>query len=282
MNRLLKEESGQAIWQSDELSPENLRSRLRTGAFGREIIYYDQTDSTNLQAAVLAEAGAVHGTLVTAQMQSAGRGRRGRSWQQERGTAVAMSLILRPDTAPDKASMLTLAAAHAIVLAIERMSGEAAYIKWPNDIVMNGKKIVGILTEMHLAGEQIADLIVGIGINVGTEHFPQEIARMASSLYLETGKRIDRCELTAEILFQFEKDYEEFLKRGDLSGILESYNAHLINRGKEVRILDEADGYTGISRGILKTGELLVEREDGRLETVYAGEVSVRGLYGYV
>lgn len=282
MSRLLEEEGVKEASQSGELSPERLRGRLRTRELGREIVCYEQTDSTNRRADELARGGALHGTLVTADMQSSGRGRRGRSWQQEAGKAVAMSLILRPDMKPDEASMLTLLAAHSTVLAIEKMTGMSAYIKWPNDIVLGRKKAVGILTEMCLEHEKIGHIIVGIGINVTTEHFPQELRETATSLFLESGKKIDRCELIAEVLWQFEQDYEVFLKQKDLSAVLDEYNAHLIHFGKEVRILDGAGEYTGISKGVTKTGRLLVEHRDGRIEAVYAGEVSVRGLYGYV
>lgn len=265
-----------------DLSPERLRSCIRTKELGQQVVCFEKTDSTNLQADRLAKEGAPHGTLVVADLQSAGRGRRGRRWQQEPGTMIAMSLVLRPELLPDKASMLTLVAAHSVATAIEKMTEVSAFIKWPNDIVINAKKTVGILTEMSLEQGRIGHIILGIGINVGTEAFPEEIRETATSLYLETGKKPERCELIAAVLEQLEKDYAIFLENQDLSGILENYNAHLINRGKEVKILDGAGEYTGVSRGITKTGELLVEREDGKVEAVYAGEVSVRGLYGYV
>lgn len=268
--------------ETAELTPEKLRAHLKTSAFGCQIVCFDQTDSTNRQADCLAKDGAPHGMLVVADMQSSGRGRRGRSWQQEPGAAVAMSLVLRPTIEPDEASMLTLAAAHSTALAIEKMTGLKAFIKWPNDIVINGKKAVGILTEMYLEQGRIGHIIVGIGINTAAEDFPQELRETATSLYLETGKKTERCELIAEVLAQFEQDYEAFLAQRNLSAILEDYNAHLIHRGKEIKILDGAGEYTGMSKGVTKTGELLVERGGGKTEAVYAGEVSVRGLYGYV
>lgn len=265
-----------------DLTQEQLRACIRTRTLGQQLVCLEQTDSTNLRADELAKKGAAHGMLVTADMQSAGRGRRGRLWQQEPGTMIAMSLILRPTLPPDAAAMLTLVAAHSTALAIEKVTGVSAYIKWPNDIVLGGKKAVGILTEMCLEGGRIGHIILGIGINVGTGHFPAELADTATSLYLETGKRFRRCELAAEVLWQLEQEYEQFLTKGDLSAIRDDYNAHLVSRGKEVRILDPAGEYTAISGGITETGELMVEREDGRMERVYAGEVSVRGLYGYV
>ena len=268
----------------DVVSESEIASRILDGVFGQRVVSYEITDSTNTRAKQLAEEGAVHGTLVVANMQTAGKGRRGRSWQQEEGSVIAMSLLLRPTFSPDKASMLTLLAAHSVAGAIEAVTGLPAAIKWPNDIVINGKKTVGILTEMSLGVEQAAIdyIVIGIGINVNNTAFPEEIRDMATSLYLEKGERVSRSVLIAESMRRLEVDYEAFLKTEDLSAILPDYNAHLISMNKEVRVLDPKGEYTGISRGMDAQGELLVERADGEIIKVYAGEVSVRGLYGYV
>lgn len=268
----------------DILSESEIKSRMKTKWLGQKVVYYEETGSTNTEAKRLAEEGAAHGTLVVADMQTAGKGRRGRAWQQSPGTMISMTFILKPDFAPDKASMLTLLAAHSVAAAIEKMTGMSAYIKWPNDIVINQKKAVGILTEMSLSVEQdsIHYVVVGIGINANISTFPEDIRETATSLYLESGRKINRGELIAEAMKQFEQDYERFLTTEDLSGILEDYNAHLAGRDKEVRVLDPKGEYTGISRGMNKSGELLVEKADGSVVNVYAGEVSVRGLYGYV
>lgn len=268
----------------DVVSESEIASRISDGVFGQKVVSYEITDSTNTRAKQLAEEGAVHGTLVVANMQTAGKGRRGRSWQQEEGSVIAMSLLLRPTFSPDKASMLTLLAAHSVAGAIEAVTGLPAAIKWPNDIVINRKKTVGILTEMSLGVEQAAIdyIVIGIGINVNNTAFPEDIRDMATSLYLEKGERISRSTLIAESMRRLEADYEAFLKTEDLSAILSDYNAHLISMNKEVRVLDPKGEYTGISRGMDAQGELLVERADGEIIKVYAGEVSVRGLYGYV
>lgn len=268
----------------DVVSESEIASRILDGVFGQRVVSYEITDSTNTRAKQLAEEGAVHGTLVVANMQTAGKGRRGRSWQQEEGSVIAMSLLLRPVFSPDKASMLTLLAAHSVAGAIEAVTGLPAAIKWPNDIVINRKKTVGILTEMSLGVEQAAIdyIVIGIGINVNNTAFPEDIRDMATSLYLEKGERVSRSVLIAESMRRLEADYEAFLETEDLSAILQDYNAHLISMNKEVRVLDPKGEYTGISRGMDAQGELLVERADGELIKVYAGEVSVRGLYGYV
>lgn len=268
----------------DVVSESEITSRISDGVFGQRVVSYEITDSTNTRAKQLAEEGAVHGTLVVANMQTAGKGRRGRSWQQEEGSVIAMSLLLRPVFSPDKASMLTLLAAHSVAGAIEAVTGLPAAIKWPNDIVINRKKTVGILTEMSLGVEQAAIdyIVIGIGINVNNTAFPEDIRDMATSLYLEKGERVSRSVLIAESMRRLEADYEAFLETEDLSAILQDYNTHLISMNKEVRVLDPKGEYTGISRGMNAQGELLVERADGELIRVYAGEVSVRGLYGYV
>ena len=268
----------------DVVSESEVASRISDGVFGQRVVSYEITDSTNTRAKQLAEEGAVHGTLVVANMQTAGKGRRGRSWQQEEGSVIAMSLLLRPTFSPDKASMLTLLAAHSVAGAIEAVTGLPAAIKWPNDIVINRKKTVGILTEMSLGVEQAAIdyIVIGIGINVNNTAFPEDIRDMATSLYLEKGERVSRSVLIAESMRRLEADYEAFLETEDLSAILQDYNTHLISMNKEVRVLDPKGEYTGISRGMDAQGELLVERADGELIKVYAGEVSVRGLYGYV
>lgn len=268
----------------DVVSESEIASRILDGVFGQRVVSYEITDSTNTRAKQLAEEGAVHGTLVVANMQTAGKGRRGRSWQQEEGSVIAMSLLLRPTFSPDKASMLTLLAAHSVAGAIEAVTGLPAAIKWPNDIVINRKKTVGILTEMSLGVEQAAIdyIVIGIGINVNNTAFPEDIRDMATSLYLEKGERVSRSVLIAESMRRLEADYEAFLETEDLSAILQDYNTHLISMNKEVRVLDPKGEYTGISRGMDAQGELLVERADGEIVKVYAGEVSVRGLYGYV
>lgn len=268
----------------DILSESEIVSRMETKWLGRKVVYFQETDSTNTQAKRLAEEGAESGTLVVADMQSAGKGRRGRSWQQRPGTMVSMTFILKPEFAPDRASMLTLLAAHSVAKAIENMTELSALIKWPNDIVIHKKKVVGILTEMSLSLEQdsIHYVVVGIGINTNISAFSEEIQDIATSLYLESGKKVNRGGLIAEVMKCFEKDYELFLEKEDLSGILEDYNAHLAGKGREVRVLDPKGEYEGISLGVNRTGELLVQRADGSTVNVYAGEVSVRGLYGYV
>ena len=175
--------------------------------------------------------------------------------------------------------MLTLVAAMAVEKGISRVTGVDGQIKWPNDVVIEGKKVCGILTEMSTEMECIHYVVVGIGINVGTEEFPEEIRDLATSLYLSTQKKVKRAVLAAAVAEAWEFYYEQFLKSGDLRFLMEEYNERLVNRGREVKVLALDGGYMGISQGINEKGELLVET-GGMVRTVISGEVSVRGIYG--
>lgn len=266
----------------DVLSLSELKSRIHNEWAGSELYFYEETGSTNIDAKRLAEEGAVHGTVVAADKQNAGRGRRGRSWESPAGKDIYFTLLLRPAFAPDKASGLTLVMALAVSRAIENICGLKADIKWPNDLVVNGKKVCGILTEMNVETDYIQYVVIGTGINVNLETIPEELRDRATSLLLEGGKPVARAELLQEVLQQFEKDYEKYLVNLSMEGMLSDYNSRLVNRDRQVRVLDPKGEYEGIARGINESGELLVEMADGRIEEVYAGEVSVRGLYGYV
>lgn len=271
----------------DILSQSEIVSRLTTEWAGRKLYYFDVTGSTNNDAKRLAEEGAPNGTVIVADVQNAGKGRRGRKWQTLPGTALSFTLLLRPEFAPDKASMLTLVMALSVAEAVESVTGSETTIKWPNDIVVNKKKICGMLTEMTMTPEmdEIQYIVVGAGINVNNnslEEFREEIRQTATSLRIETGQRINRAGLLDRVLVRFEKNYEMFLETLDLSRLRESYQHHLQGVGTEVRVLDPAGEYTGVSQGINAQGELIVVKDNGERVQVYAGEVSVRGLYGYV
>lgn len=265
----------------DLMNKVELESIRNTTWAGQEIYYYDVTDSTNIRAKELAEEGHPGGTLVVADRQEAGRGRRGRSWDSPSGTGIFMTLLLKPDMNPNHASMLTLVAAMAVARAISKCADTEALIKWPNDIVIGGKKICGILTEMSAQFDFINHIVIGIGINVHNEHFPEEIAETASSILLQTGKRIRRAELIEQILEQFEHYYAIFMETEDLSGLVKEYNSILVNMNKSVRVLDPKEPFEGKAMGITKKGELIVDTWESR-KMVSSGEVSVRGLYGYV
>lgn len=274
----------------DILTKEEIASVIpeETKAFASNIICKEIVDSTNNVAKKIAEDGAAHGTLIVAEQQTGGKGRRGRHWVSPKGTGIWMTYILRPDISPDRASMLTLVAALAVTGGIKEQINDCGAkavcaIKWPNDIVLNSKKIVGILTEMSAEPDCVNYVVTGIGINVNMTEFDDEIKANASSILNETGCRIQRSTIIASITRRFEEYYETFIKTADLSGLIDLYNSMLINTGRQVRILaSDGEEQTGMAVGINKYGKLLVEKEDGIVEEVIAGEVSVRGLYGYV
>jgi len=294
---------------------------------GQKIYRYEEIDSTNLEAKRLAQSGAPHGSLVLAKRQSAGRGRRGRSWESAKEGNLYFSLLLSPRMEPSKASMLTLVMALSVAKAVAGVCREAVVcgasgaaegtsewsqmsmpgIKWPNDIVAGGRKLAGILTEMNLAptsdrADGSYQVIVGVGINVVKQEFSEaEVAKKAVSLEEVLGKMAiadtapqgitesgaDGFELQEKLLADsmkyFENYYEQFCRDGNLAGLKEEYETFLVNKDRLVRVLDPQGEYEGKALGINEVGELLVELPgDATVRTVYAGEVSVRGIYGYV
>ena len=267
--------------QPDLLTEETIQNQIHTEWAGQQLVVFSETDSTNDQAKKLAEEGAGQGLLVVSDSQTAGKGRRGRSWESRMGEGIFMTLLLKPDIAPGNASMLTLVMALAVRAGIRQVTGIDTQIKWPNDIVCDGKKVCGILTEMSAQIDYINYIVVGVGINVSNEVFPEEVASTATSLYLLTGVTCSRAKLISEIMAQFEIYYAQYLQTQDLSGLMNEYNSHLVNRGRSVRVLNPKREYTGVAQGINQAGELLVQTEDGIMH-VSSGEVSVRGVYGYV
>lgn len=266
----------------DILSLSELQSRIRTQMAGKHLLYFDVIDSTNIEAKRQAELGAEEGLLVVADKQEAGRGRRGRSWESPAGANIFMTLLLRPSMAVNRVPMITLVMALSVAQAIRSMSGLKAEIKWPNDIVINRKKVTGILTELTMETDYIQYLVCGVGINVNQTKFQESIQETATSICLEAGRKMNRAALIEEIMVRFEENYNSFNKTQDFSLLRDVYNQLLVNQDAGVRVLDPAGEYDGISRGINAMGELIVERADGSVEYVYAGEVSVRGIYGYV
>lgn len=270
----------------DLITKEEIESEMDTNCFGREVYFEENLDSTNIQAKRLAEKEVTHGLLVLAEQQTLGKGRRGRKWVSEKGSGIWMSLILKPDISPYHASMLTLVAALAVNRAIRENTELLSYIKWPNDIVVNGKKVCGILTEMSSETDLVHYVIIGMGINVNTEHLisqvkGEELEKKATSLYIESGKKFKRSLLIKSTMKYLEYYYNEFIKTEDLSLLLEEYNKMLVNIEKKVSVQEPQTTLEGIAKGINKKGELLVQTESGQ-QTILSGEVSVRGIYGYV
>lgn len=266
----------------DVLSKEEIESRMDTQLFGRSVEYYTEVDSTNTYGKRLAEDNGTHGTLVVAEKQSTGKGRRGRYWDSPKGTGIWMTLILKPNFNPQKASMLTLVAGLGVAQAINKLYHLPCQIKWPNDIVIHGKKVCGILTEISTEIDAVNHIVVGIGINANTHEFPADIEDMATSISRELGNNILRSELIAQCMKEIEYYYKIYMETLDLRELVDKYNNLLANIGKEVVILEADSQYEAKSLGINDQGELGVITRDGITRYILSGEVSVRGIYGYV
>lgn len=262
----------------------------RCEAFYPAVICEQSVGSTNEEAKKLAREGAAGGVVFLAEEQTAGKGRNGRVWKSPAGENLYFSVILRLGMPAAKQSAATLVMGLSAAQAIRKTTGLPALIKWPNDIVVNGKKVCGILCEyMAEAGAADGALIVGCGINVNQTVFDPEIADRATSVCREMSAGdentppgpVSRTALLAEVLTAFAKNMTLFTLMEDLEPVREDYEELLVNRGQTVRVEDPAGAYTAEAAGISEDGALLVIR-DGRTERITSGEVSVRGLYGYV
>lgn len=259
---------------SDIVTPDLLRKRLKGSLFGKRVFHFFKTDSTNRVAMELGFAGESEGTVVLAEEQTAGRGRAGRTWHSERGTGLYVTLLLRPKLAPAQAPLLTMLAGHSAYAAIEKQTGLMPQLKWPNDLLLNGKKVGGILTEMHAEPSAVRFVIVGIGINVNQEKFPTELASIATSLRRESGKLNYRLELLVRLLTQFESDYNRFLREGAGFVVDRFQSVSNFAKGRRVRVDTGTESYAGTTAGLSADGLLLVERDAGAVTTVIAGDVS--------
>lgn len=275
-----EKESYEEIVTGSIYNETTIADQIHTKWAGKTVHFAREIDSTNLWIKRLAKEGASEGTLALAEFQSAGRGRLGRSWEVPEGTSVMMSILLRPKFEPQYAPTLTLVMGMAVAKAVKNLGFDVS-IKWPNDVVVSHKKICGILTEMGVRDGKIDYAVIGVGINVNIKEFPEEMADKATSLYLESGKEFDRSQIPGLVMEAFEEYYEKFAATCDLSGLKEEYESILANYNQPVRVLAK-EPYEGVARGITDGGELLVEKTDGTIVAVSAGEVSVRGLYSYV
>lgn len=266
----------------DILILEEIEEYLTTNFIGRNIYYFDSLDSTNTKAKEMA-IDEEEGTVVVAEEQIKGKGRLGRDWVSPKGKGIWMSIILKPNMLPSEVAKLTLIGAAAVNKALEEM-GIISYIKWPNDIVIQGKKVCGILTEMSCELNIINYVIMGIGINVNLlkEDFSQELVDKATSLKEITGRDLDRKRLLASVLNYFENLYLPFKQRGDISATIDISREKSLLIGKEIRILRGNDEKIGRALDIDEQGGLIIEYKDGTREHIFSGEVSIRGLREYI
>lgn len=268
------------------MTQESMERVLHTEWMAEKIFWRNSVDSTLIWAKEEADfclGENLKSALFLADKQTAGKGRLGRVWNSPAGENVYMTLLLlKPPVEPVKASSLTLVMGLSVAQAVRDITGISAGIKWPNDVVAAGKKICGILTEMKIRGEKAEYVSIGVGINMNQREFPEELQDKATSLALELGCEVVREEITAGVVERFEKNYELFLEKQDLQSLREEYERLLLNKDRQVRILEKEKESIGIARGITPAGELLVEDENGAVRQVLSGEVSVRGLYSYV
>lgn len=247
--------------------------------FIKEVIYFDEIDSTNNAAK---KATVECNTLFIADCQTSGRGRTGREWASAKGCGIWMSIVTLPKISIEKIMQITLVTGIAVCETVNRMFGLDSQIKWPNDIVVDGKKLCGILTEAVMEEQTVTKIINGIGINVNAEKFPENISDTATSLYLITGNKSVRTDIVNGILDSFEKYYTMLIDKENMAEIIEKYKSLCVNIGKRVVSVGKNKKTEGTAIDISPAGELIIEKDDGTTVSVNAGEVSVRGIYGYI
>jgi len=268
----------------DILDSKTIFYGLKTKRFGNCHEIYQTIDSTNTRAKKLALEGAEEGTVVIADTQIAGRGRMDRIWVSPAKKGLWLSIILRPFIAPEKAPHLTVLAAIAIVKALEEIVGLKADIKWPNDILINGKKLCGILAEIQADPDKIHSVVMGIGINVNMQNddFPDELKDSATSILIEKGIAISRKNLLLILLENLEVVYDEYLKNNSLSPFLAFYKSHSISIGKNVTVIERNSTFEGYAQNIDEDGALLVKTADGNIRKIFSADVSLRRGNTYV
>lgn len=266
--------------EPDLLTYEEISPYLFTNFFGRHYIHKLVIDSTNNFAKEIA-SNVPDGTVIVAESQTAGRGRLGRSWISQEGCGVWMSIILKPNLHPKEAINFTQVAAISVVKAIEEASHLESKIKWPNDIILNNKKVCGILTEMSSEIDKINYVVIGIGVNVNCNNFPEELKGKATSLYLETNSKVDRKKFAASILNNLEFYYNAYMQKG-FEYIRPLCIGKSITIGKQIKVIANEFEIKGKAVTIDNDGCLVIQTKEGKRLSIMSGDVSVRGLLDYV
>lgn len=260
------------------LSEAAVRASLNTGLLGKNLIVLDSVDSTNNVLKRMGAEGCPSGTTVAAHEQTCGKGRLGRKWESTRDDNLYFSLLLRPTFAPAEASAVTPLAGLAVCKALREFTGLDCRIKWPNDIIVGKKKLVGILTEMSAEFDAVEYVVTGIGVNVDQIEFPEEIAYKATSILLETGRHYDKNRLLAALLKQIEREFT----RNNLEltpEALDEYVSLCATLGRSVTFKKGERTLSGAAVGVTSAGELRVMLSDGTVRTLNSGEVTVQGIY---
>jgi len=258
----------------DILAPSLIRPELGDNTIGHRIVHYFRTDSTNSVALHLAAKGVAHGTVVLAEEQTAGRGRFGRSWYSEKSSGIYASVVLRPPLAPSAAPVLTLMAGVAAHEALEAVTGLAVDIRWPNDLLVSGKKVSGILTEMSAELDRLHAVVLGIGININHREMPADLKSIATSLRIAGGKIYSRANILVMLLKELERHYRVLLEEGSAAIVARWAAASSYATGKRVRVITHSGEFLGTTAGVEPSGALRVRREDDREESLVAGEIA--------
>lgn len=257
----------------DVLHADDLWSRLRQPrVIGRDIRVFQETSSTNDIVEKLARDGVGEGVVVFAESQSKGRGRLGRKWISPKGQGLWFSVLLRPQLPPVSVTQLTIAAATAVARAIRKQTGLLPEIKWPNDILIDGRKVAGILTELAAELDRVRYVIIGIGVDVNVPEFPAELADAATSLTAVAGRHFVRAEIAAAILEELEADYAR-IARGAFASLAEEWEQQCVTVGRRVKIHIGDRTLTGRAESLDSDGALLLRTDHGRLERIIGGDV---------
>lgn len=265
------------ITSPNTIQPHDIKVHLQTSCIGQQLTYFESVPSTQDIAHRLAQEEAAEGHVVIADEQTRGKGRMGREWHSPLGTSVSMSIILRPKIPPQKAPQLTLLAAVSVVRAIKKTTGLDCEIKWPNDILINGKKVVGILTEMQSEPDYVHSVIIGIGMNINhtTEHFPEELQEKATSLMVEAGEEINRAVLLSHLFYELEQFYHDYLQQG-FSVIKSVWECYAVSLGKRITARTLHGTLIGVAKGITDEGVLLLEDDIGDIHPIYSADIEIK------
>lgn len=264
---------------TDLLNPQNIYRNLKTKFIGKNVLHFETIDSTNDYAKKIGNE-LRDGSVIISEEQTKGKGRLGRVWESKAGEGIWMSIILKPNIIPNKAPFITLIAGASIVKALNIL-GVDAKIKWPNDITINNKKLSGILTELSAEIERVNYIVVGIGMNVKDTDFEEELQDKATSLYKEN-YNVSRIDIVKEILCQFEKLYLDYIEKDDKKEVLDICRQYSAIINKEIYVIKNDQKELVDCIGINEEGNLIIKNKDGNLEEIMSGEVSIRGVKGYV
>jgi BirA family biotin operon repressor/biotin-[acetyl-CoA-carboxylase] ligase len=269
------------ISSPDLLSFEEISEKLNTKYIGRNVFYFHTLDSTNVKAKELALKDAPEGTIIISEEQTSGKGRLGRIWVSPKYKGIWISIILKPDIDPLRVPRITQIGAAAVIKTCEAFNIKA-HVKWPNDIVLNNKKICGILTEMSGELNKVNYVVMGIGINanIDKEDFSDELKSKATSISIETGKNIKRKEFVSILLNKFEELYEEFVKEDSIKTSVSICKENSILMGKEIKIINRDKETLAKAVDLDESGQLIVQLENGSIHKIFSGEVSIRGIHG--